>query len=73
MDAGTMLALAKLLAFALIVRAWMVARRSAEEARRDRMARAEAARETEAAAAAVVPSFQEAAQETTREVTREAA
>ncbi|MEM7497818.1 MAG: hypothetical protein AAF371_07470 [Pseudomonadota bacterium] len=39
MDAGTLLVLAKLGAFALIVRAWLVARRSAEEVRAERARR----------------------------------
>ncbi|MEL7172667.1 MAG: hypothetical protein AAFU72_01890 [Pseudomonadota bacterium] len=40
MEAGTLLVLAKLGAFALIVRAWLVARRSAEESRQQRARRA---------------------------------
>lgn len=44
MDAGTLLAVAKLGAFALIVRAWWVAKKSAEEARAGRAAREDAAR-----------------------------
>ncbi|MEL6198248.1 MAG: hypothetical protein AAFT19_10395 [Pseudomonadota bacterium] len=43
MDAGTLLAVAKLGAFALIVRAWWVAKKSAEAARAERAAREAAA------------------------------
>lgn len=57
MDAGTLLAVAKLGAFAVIVRAWWLARKSAEAARAER-----AAREADVATAgAAEPALREAA------------
>ncbi|MEM6679072.1 MAG: hypothetical protein AAF675_14505 [Pseudomonadota bacterium] len=60
MDAGTLLAIAKLGGFALIVRAWMIARRDAEESRRARAAR-EAEAELARKAPAPVEDYREAA------------
>ncbi|MEM9763823.1 MAG: hypothetical protein AAF968_15170 [Pseudomonadota bacterium] len=61
MEAGTMLALAKLGAFALLVRAWGNSRRVAEEARQDRARRAEAAAEPAAETAVSPEPYREAA------------
>ncbi|MEL6768234.1 MAG: hypothetical protein AAFP17_13715 [Pseudomonadota bacterium] len=61
MEAGTLLVLAKLGAFALIVRAWLVARRSAEEAREERARRAATAEAPETAEKADAAPMREAA------------
>ncbi|MEM8761207.1 MAG: hypothetical protein AAGE83_12960 [Pseudomonadota bacterium] len=61
MEAGALLALAKLGAFALIVRAWMIARRTAEEARQERAEREAAAALSEPAEKAEAAPLREAA------------
>ncbi|MEL7349429.1 MAG: hypothetical protein AAFN17_16870 [Pseudomonadota bacterium] len=60
MDAGTMLAIAKLGGFAILLRAWWVAKKSAEASRAERAAR-EAARAQPSEAQATTPAFREAA------------
>ncbi|MEO1776470.1 MAG: hypothetical protein AAFS07_16110 [Pseudomonadota bacterium] len=62
MDAGTMLAIAKLGGFAILLRAWWVAKKSAEACRAERAAREAALSQAQASEARpTTPDFSEAA------------
>ncbi|MEL6775187.1 MAG: hypothetical protein AAFP23_10505 [Pseudomonadota bacterium] len=62
MDAGTMLAIAKLGGFAILLRAWWVAKKSAEASRAERAAREAALSQAKPSEAqATPPAFREAA------------